>query len=82
MHVDFPVGRIIFNDKMGKMWKTAFLTCFMKFSQNFMMKNPGSTNQGSMSQGVGNLESHTKGEHFLITDVFINFYYKSNLFNI
>ena len=38
MHVDFPVGRGIFNDKMGKILNTAFLKCFIKFSQNSMMK--------------------------------------------
>jgi hypothetical protein len=71
MRVDFPVGIIIFNEKMGKIWKTAFLTYFIKSSQNFVMKNSGSIYQGSRSQGAGNLESHTKGENFLITEVLL-----------
>jgi len=48
MHVDFPVGRVIFNDKMGNILKTAFLNCFIKFSQNSMMKKAESINQGRL----------------------------------
>jgi len=83
MHVDIPVGRVIFDDKMGKILKKkAFLTYFMKFSQNSLMKKAESINQCSRSQGVGNLESHTKGENFLSAEVLLLFCYKSGLFNI
>ena len=74
MQVEFPVGMVIFNDKMGKILKTVFfLTCFIKFSQNSMMKKAESINQGNKFQGDRKLESHIKGEHFRITEVLLVF---------